>query len=405
MSICGRRGAKTKWAKSFFSISVSGMENPDVSEEARCNRCNALLFLGINLATGRVDYCPLVYHLTEPNVCPIGAIVYDKTALLENDKNRVVILETLKHSSDNQKVHCRAAAKYISEVAVLNMTERLKNKDHIAGAAVILLINPKTPANFGAILRACGCFGEGQKTNGNTSAGNRGSLRMNIGQLRSGNETGFTPNSSIGVIFTGSRIVRAIQFGEQKVLEEMLYSDVRRKLATDTMGASESVPQFHLPNIDSIKNLIDDLRILQRESFSEGTPHYVVKFVAVDLIEGAISLPKFQHYFSMRSSGKQSANEVADLVVYIFGPEDGSLTSADVALCDDAVYIHTVGSLNLSASVNVLLYDRLCKKEWIQDDNAVIEMEFCGGKRARSGESLIMDRPLLKRNSNNHTKN
>ncbi len=46
---------------------------------------------------------------------------------------------------------------------------------------------------------------------------------------------------------------------------------------------------------------------------------------------------------------------------YIFGPEDGSLKKEITEFCDDVVYIPTKGCMNLAATVNVVLYDRLAK--------------------------------------------
>jgi tRNA(Leu) C34 or U34 (ribose-2'-O)-methylase TrmL len=71
-----------------------------------------------------------------------------------------------------------------------------------------------------------------------------------------------------------------------------------------------------------------------------------IKVVCVELVEGAISLPDFEH--------PQDA-------LYIFGPEDGSIKQDVLDQADAVVYIPTVGCLNLAATVNVLLYDRLAK--------------------------------------------
>jgi tRNA(Leu) C34 or U34 (ribose-2'-O)-methylase TrmL len=70
------------------------------------------------------------------------------------------------------------------------------------------------------------------------------------------------------------------------------------------------------------------------------------KVVCVELVEGAIVLPEFQH---------------PDKAYYILGPEDGSLSQEVVNKADAVVYIPTVGCMNLAATVNVILYDRLAK--------------------------------------------
>jgi len=68
--------------------------------------------------------------------------------------------------------------------------------------------------------------------------------------------------------------------------------------------------------------------------------------VCVELVEGAVPLPTFQH----------PAN-----AFYIFGPEDGTIRQDIIDSADSVVYIPTSGCLNLAATVNVVLYDRLAK--------------------------------------------
>jgi tRNA(Leu) C34 or U34 (ribose-2'-O)-methylase TrmL len=73
-------------------------------------------------------------------------------------------------------------------------------------------------------------------------------------------------------------------------------------------------------------------------------PHMAM--VAVELVEGATPLPIFEH--------PQHA-------YYIFGPEDGSIEQSVLDRCQHVVYVPTQGCMNLAATVNVLLYDRLAK--------------------------------------------
>ncbi len=68
--------------------------------------------------------------------------------------------------------------------------------------------------------------------------------------------------------------------------------------------------------------------------------------VAIELVEGARSLTTYKHPAQ---------------AFYIFGPEDGSLEKEITDFCDDIVYIPTEGCMNLAATVNVVLYDRLAK--------------------------------------------
>lgn len=68
--------------------------------------------------------------------------------------------------------------------------------------------------------------------------------------------------------------------------------------------------------------------------------------VAIEIHPDAKPLPEYRH---------------PERAFYIFGPEDGSLTKSVTAWCKDVVYIPTHGCMNLAATVNVVLYDRLLK--------------------------------------------
>lgn len=80
--------------------------------------------------------------------------------------------------------------------------------------------------------------------------------------------------------------------------------------------------------------------------------HSVIPFgcvpVAVDLIEGATPLPAYVH---------------PERAFYIFGPEDGTLGNGVTSWCRDVIYIPTNYCMNLAACINVVLYDRMLKRE------------------------------------------
>ncbi|WP_051084990.1 RNA methyltransferase [Salinimonas chungwhensis] len=78
--------------------------------------------------------------------------------------------------------------------------------------------------------------------------------------------------------------------------------------------------------------------------------------VAVELVEGATPLPAFAH---------------PENAFYIFGPEDGSVNQSEIDWCDDIVYVPTNGCMNLAATVNVLLYDRLAKSPYSHSDTLI----------------------------------
>lgn len=146
------------------------------------------------------------------------------------------------------------------------------------------LIDPKSPSNVGAVMRAAGCYQADE------------------------------------VRYSGSRYDRAARFH------------------TDTKNVSRSIP------LKGTADLLGDL--------PEGT-----RVVCVELVEGATALPSFVH---------------PECALYVFGPEDGSLDQSLVDRADAVVYVPTVGCMNLAASVNVVLYDRLAKSAQAQGSDALI---------------------------------
>ncbi len=122
------------------------------------------------------------------------------------------------------------------------------------------------------------------------------------------------------VFYTGTRYDRAM------------------KLNTDTKQASNNIPLVQLTHL--LDNKEDDIQV-----------------VCVDLVEGAIPLPNFIH---------------PKKALYLFGPEDGTLKQQLINQADAVVYIPTIGCMNLAATVNGLLYDRLCKSANFETDNDLI---------------------------------
>lgn len=109
---------------------------------------------------------------------------------------------------------------------------------------------------------------------------------------------------------------------------------------TDTKNVHLNIKVSH---VDEVINAITD------ENLSK---------VAVELVEGATPLPNFVH---------------PEDALYIFGPEDGSIEQEIVDQCDHVVYVPTVGCMNLAATVNVLLYDRLAKTTQMPENDEVIK--------------------------------
>lgn len=88
------------------------------------------------------------------------------------------------------------------------------------------------------------------------------------------------------------------------------------------------------------------LPLIQTDDLHSVVPYDCVP-VAVDLIEGARSLHGYTH---------------PERAFYVFGPEDGTLGKAVTSWCRDVIYIPTIHCMNLAATVNVVLYDRMVKR-------------------------------------------
>ena len=69
--------------------------------------------------------------------------------------------------------------------------------------------------------------------------------------------------------------------------------------------------------------------------------------VAVEFLSGALLLPDYTH---------------PARAMYIFGPEDGTLGRKILDRCRDVVQVPTQFCMNLAATVNVVLYDRMAKE-------------------------------------------
>jgi len=122
------------------------------------------------------------------------------------------------------------------------------------------------------------------------------------------------------VFYTGQRYSRAVKFN------------------TDTKDTINSIP------LTGVECLLEHR-------------HEQAKIVCIELVEGAVPLPSYQH---------------PDKAFYIFGPEDGTLHQSVIDKADDVVYVPTVGCLNLAATVNIVLYDRVAKSNRTIADDALI---------------------------------
>jgi tRNA(Leu) C34 or U34 (ribose-2'-O)-methylase TrmL len=134
-------------------------------------------------------------------------------------------------------------------------------------------------------------------------------------------------------------------------VNQVFYSGKRfenaAKYQTDTKNIQSKTP------LRGVECLIGDLKNGIEWQEKATTP----TIVCVELVEGATALPLYQHPTN---------------AYYLFGPEDGSLPQGVIDQADAVVYVPTIGCMNLAATVNVLLYDRLAKSHQAIDDNARI---------------------------------
>ncbi|MDP5032108.1 MAG: RNA methyltransferase [Paraglaciecola sp.] len=121
--------------------------------------------------------------------------------------------------------------------------------------------------------------------------------------------------------YTGTRYDRASQY------------------VTDTKKRHLDISPTHVTNIIAVAKTLS------------------LQTVAVELVEGAIPLPHFSHPVN---------------ALYVFGPEDGTIEQSILDECDHVVYVPTIGCMNLAATVNVVLYDRMTKSPQLAFNNDLI---------------------------------
>ena len=97
--------------------------------------------------------------------------------------------------------------------------------------------------------------------------------------------------------------------------------------------------------VDMSRRVSKDIAITGVEHLIDDTPDDL-DIVCIEFAENAIALPAYRHPHN---------------ALYIFGPEDGTISQNIIDRADAVVYVPTVGCMNLAATVNVVLYDRLAK--------------------------------------------
>lgn len=137
--------------------------------------------------------------------------------------------------------------------------------------------------------------------------------------------------SAVGLVniknkFNYGGVLRAAQCFEASAI--IIQSKRFEKYATNTMKAERHIPTF----------MTDDIL--------KSSPLCCQK-IGVEFTDNSKDIRYFEH-------PKQA--------LYIFGPEDGSINNEILNKCQHVIKIPSRYCLNLAATVNVVLYDRLLKR-------------------------------------------
>ena len=131
-------------------------------------------------------------------------------------------------------------------------------------------------------------------------------------------------------------------------VDHVLYTGVRYKKAVSLN-----------PNAPDISRKVSKaVELSQVTNLLENIPE-TTKVICIEFAENALPLTGFVHPTN---------------ALYVFGPEDNTIDQAIIDKADTVVYVPTVGCLNLAATVNIVLYDRLSKSPERNDfeNNALI---------------------------------
>ncbi|MEH6465479.1 MAG: RNA methyltransferase [Shewanella psychromarinicola] len=141
-------------------------------------------------------------------------------------------------------------------------------------------------------------------------------------------------------------------------VDNVCYTGKRYELAAKSGDA-----QYDVDTKDAAKRI----PLVGVESLLDSVPDGAT-IVCVDLVVGATPLPLFTH---------------PENAFYIFGPEDGTIPQQLIDAATAVVYVPTVGCMNLAASVNVLLYDRLAKMTQMDAGDELIRQSRDNNNRTK----------------------
>ena len=143
-------------------------------------------------------------------------------------------------------------------------------------------------------------------------------------------------------------------------------------------------------NTDTKPRITSNIPLVQVENMLEKlSPD--TKIVCFELVVGAKPLPEFRH---------------PDKALYIFGPEDGQIPQSIVDQAHYVLYVPTATCMNLAASVNVVLYDRLAKGFTAQKESLVVDQnEWIRKTRDNNNRLRVKTKEELQQQKRQHQKN
>ena len=324
--------------------------------------------------------------------------------------------------------------------AALAESQNLSGHSQRAPVPLLFIVveNPKTPANAGGILRAMKCYGVHGPCVSSSDVQNTTTVSADLSRG--------SPQDLADVSGGVLQRVGAFLFSGTRLRKALSHTDFASTLRTDPTHAGRDIPQLCLPSLDLLFEVLKSEFGHHRHPATSSPTTAVgaaVRVVAVELVEGATPLPSYEHPFNyLESSGRpslppavppatrgvaeqESAKEVnppqeeaaaaaaavvqeasssvqtrgasipapvVPMVFYVFGAEDATLSAHHLARdVNEVVFMPTTGSMNLAATVNVLLYDRAAK-------------ERCGLRPAERRAGQKWKDVFETRNANNRTR-
>lgn len=331
-----RRGKMTKWARQHFTCttphgecpptkrlralasSASKDEHSGCSDDLRETYSDTTVPYRCNRCGGAV-IVPRLAATGRPDLTPLAVHLQETGECASG----VLRFEDFLHEESKRADLLRDE----DEAALTSfLCQQLQNestpKSSSFDIVTIWLLNPKTPQNMGSVLRAMSVYQDGA-----------------------------------AIVYSGDRYDTAARF------------------STDPCDAGANIPKLHVHDMGRTMEFVSSLLASEEKRRQLALADCASHFVAVDLISEAVPLHRFEH------SNRRAESRVR-LVGYVFGPEDGTITPDVLGQCHQAVYIPTKGSMNLAATVNVLLYDRQAKR--LIEDPSGLEALACDSTSGRS---------------------